>query len=95
MKDIEGFMDFRMDKATQKKVLAYAKSKGVKIIASGVIINQVVERGKNIHAKSATHFAAGRSNLRFVNTKRGFALWALGDRIAHSVFADRCNRVLF
>lgn len=27
-----------MDKTTQKKVLAYAKSKGVKIVASGVII---------------------------------------------------------
>lgn len=37
-KDIPGTMDFRMDKATQKKVLAYAKSKGVKIIASGVVI---------------------------------------------------------
>ena len=37
-KDIEGVMDFRMDKATQKKVLKYAKSKNVKIIASGVII---------------------------------------------------------
>lgn len=37
-KDIEGTMDFRMDEATQKKVLAYAKSKGVKIIASGVVI---------------------------------------------------------
>lgn len=36
--DIEGTMDFKMDKATQQKVLAYAKSKGVKIIASGVII---------------------------------------------------------
>jgi sugar phosphate isomerase/epimerase len=37
-KDIEGVMDYKMDKDTQKKVLAYAKSKGVKIIASGVII---------------------------------------------------------
>lgn len=36
-KDIEGTMDFRMDKATQKKVLDYAKSKGVKIMASGVV----------------------------------------------------------
>ena len=36
-KDIEGKMDFRMDKETQKKVLTYAKSKGVKIVASGVI----------------------------------------------------------
>ena len=36
--DIEGTMDFRMDETTQKKVLAYAKSKGVKIIASGVVI---------------------------------------------------------
>jgi len=36
-KDIEGTMDFRMDKATQEKVLAYAKSKGVKIMASGVV----------------------------------------------------------
>ncbi|HBL73673.1 MAG: endonuclease [Bacteroidetes bacterium GWF2_42_66] len=36
-KDIEGKMDFRMDKETQKTVLAYAKSKGVKIIASGVV----------------------------------------------------------
>ena len=34
---IGGTMDFRMDKATQKKVLAYAKSKNVKIIASGVV----------------------------------------------------------
>ncbi len=38
--DIEGSMDFKMDKATQKKVLAYAKSKDVKIIASGVVICQ-------------------------------------------------------
>lgn len=37
-KDIEGKMDFRMSKANQQKVLAYAKSKDVKIIASGVII---------------------------------------------------------
>jgi len=37
-KDIPGTMDFHMDKATREKVLAYAKSKGVKIIASGVII---------------------------------------------------------
>lgn len=37
-KGMEGNMDFRMDKATQQKVLAYAKSKGVKIIASGVVI---------------------------------------------------------
>ncbi|MDO9256877.1 MAG: sugar phosphate isomerase/epimerase [Bacteroidales bacterium] len=37
-KNIEGTMDFRMDKATREKVLAYAKSKGVKIIASGVVI---------------------------------------------------------
>lgn len=37
-KDIEGTMDFHMDKATQKKVLSIAKSKGVKIVASGVII---------------------------------------------------------
>ena len=37
-KDIQGTMDFRMDQATQQKVLAYARSKGVKIIASGVII---------------------------------------------------------
>lgn len=36
--DIPGTMDFHMDKATQKKVLAYAKSKGVKIVASGVVI---------------------------------------------------------
>ena len=34
---IGGTMDFRMDKATQKKVLAYAKSKDVKIVASGVV----------------------------------------------------------
>jgi len=37
-KDIPGTMDFNMDKATQAKVLAYAKSKGVKIVASGVVI---------------------------------------------------------
>ncbi len=37
-KDIEGTMDFKMDKATQKEVLKYAKSKGVKIKASGVVI---------------------------------------------------------
>lgn len=37
-KDIEGTMDFRMDKATQKKVLDYAASKEVRIVASGVVI---------------------------------------------------------
>tara|TARA_R110002050_G_scaffold223682_3_gene359585 strand:+ start:9524 stop:10378 length:855 start_codon:yes stop_codon:yes gene_type:complete len=37
-KDIEGTMDFKMDKATQKQVLKYAKSKDVKIKASGVVI---------------------------------------------------------
>lgn len=37
-KGMEGTMDFHMNKATQAKVLAYAKSKGVKIVASGVII---------------------------------------------------------
>lgn len=37
-KGMEGTMDFRMDKATQTKVLAYARSKGVKIVASGVVI---------------------------------------------------------
>ncbi len=37
-KDIEGTMDFKMDKATQKEVLKYAKSKGVKIKGSGVVI---------------------------------------------------------
>ncbi len=36
--DIEGVMDFKMDKATREKVLDYAKSKGVSIIASGVVI---------------------------------------------------------
>ncbi|MCK3685619.1 sugar phosphate isomerase/epimerase family protein [Maribellus sp. YY47] len=36
--DMEGTMDYKMDKATQEKVLNYAKSKGVKIKASGVII---------------------------------------------------------
>ena len=35
---IDGKMDYNMDKATQEKVLAYAKSKNVKIVASGVII---------------------------------------------------------
>lgn len=35
---IDGKMDYNMDKATQAKVLAYAKSKDVKIVASGVII---------------------------------------------------------
>ena len=37
-KGIDGTMDFKMGKADQQKVLAYAKSKGVKIVASGVII---------------------------------------------------------
>lgn len=37
-KGMEGTMDFRMDKATQTKVLAYARSKGVRIVASGVVI---------------------------------------------------------
>jgi len=37
-KDLEGTMDFRMDKATQKNVLDYAKSKGIKIIAKGITI---------------------------------------------------------
>jgi sugar phosphate isomerase/epimerase len=37
-KGMEGSLDFHMNKATQAKVLAYAKSKDVKIIASGVII---------------------------------------------------------
>lgn len=37
-KSIEGKMDFRMSKADRQKVLAYAKSKDVKIIASGVIV---------------------------------------------------------
>uniref|UniRef100_UPI003217E328 sugar phosphate isomerase/epimerase family protein n=1 Tax=uncultured Draconibacterium sp. TaxID=1573823 RepID=UPI003217E328 len=36
--DMEGTMDFRMDEAKQKKILAYAKSKNVKLIASGVVI---------------------------------------------------------
>ncbi len=35
---MKGTMDFRMDKKTRKQVQKYAKSKGVKIIASGVII---------------------------------------------------------
>uniref|UniRef100_UPI003216EB84 sugar phosphate isomerase/epimerase family protein n=1 Tax=uncultured Draconibacterium sp. TaxID=1573823 RepID=UPI003216EB84 len=35
---MEGTMDFKMDKETRKQVLKYAKSKKVKIIASGVII---------------------------------------------------------
>lgn len=35
---MDGKMDYRMEKATQEKVLAYAKSKGVKIVASGVVI---------------------------------------------------------
>jgi sugar phosphate isomerase/epimerase len=35
---MEGTMDFKMDKENRQKVLEYAKSKGVKIIASGVII---------------------------------------------------------
>jgi sugar phosphate isomerase/epimerase len=34
---MEGKMNFNMDKATRKKLLAYAKSKKVKIIATGVI----------------------------------------------------------
>jgi len=36
--DIDGTMDFRMDEATQRKVLDYAASKGVNIVASGVVI---------------------------------------------------------
>lgn len=35
---LEGTMDFNMAPETRKKVLAYAKSKGVKIAASGVVI---------------------------------------------------------
>uniref|UniRef100_UPI003216D82F sugar phosphate isomerase/epimerase family protein n=1 Tax=uncultured Draconibacterium sp. TaxID=1573823 RepID=UPI003216D82F len=35
---MEGTMDFKMDKETRKQVLKYAKSKKVKIIASGVVI---------------------------------------------------------
>jgi sugar phosphate isomerase/epimerase len=35
---IEGTMDFKMDKKIRNKVIEYAKSKDVKIIASGVII---------------------------------------------------------
>lgn len=35
---MEGTMDFRMDKNTRKQVLKYAKSKKVKIVASGVVI---------------------------------------------------------
>ncbi len=35
---IKGSMDFKMDKETQKKVLEYARSKKVKIVASGVVI---------------------------------------------------------
>ncbi len=35
---LEGTMDFKMNKEIRQKVLEYAKSKGVKIIASGVII---------------------------------------------------------
>ncbi len=34
----EQTMDYKMDKATQKKVLEAAKTKGVKIMASGVVI---------------------------------------------------------
>ena len=36
-KDIPGTMDFKMDQEMQQKVLAYAKSKGIKIVASGVV----------------------------------------------------------
>ena len=36
--DIEGVMDFKMDKTTQEKILDYARSKGVSIIASGVVV---------------------------------------------------------
>ena len=35
---MDGTMDFKMDKETRQKVLKYAKSKKVKIIASGVVI---------------------------------------------------------
>lgn len=37
-KGMDGTIDFKMDKATRQKVLDYARSKGVKIMASGVII---------------------------------------------------------
>lgn len=36
-KDIPGTMDFKMDQEMQQKVLAYAKSKEIKIVASGVV----------------------------------------------------------
>uniref|UniRef100_UPI0032175D82 sugar phosphate isomerase/epimerase family protein n=1 Tax=uncultured Draconibacterium sp. TaxID=1573823 RepID=UPI0032175D82 len=36
--DIDGVMDFNMGEPQQKQVLAYAKSKGVKLIASGVVV---------------------------------------------------------
>lgn len=35
---MEGKIDFMMDKATQRKVLDYARSKDIQIIASGVVI---------------------------------------------------------
>src|SRR5690554_5599071 len=35
---LEGTMDFRMDKVTRKKIKKYARSKDVKIIASGVVV---------------------------------------------------------
>lgn len=35
---IEATMDFSMDKTIQKKVLKYARSKGIKIMAAGVVI---------------------------------------------------------
>ena len=59
--DIEGVMDFKMDKTTQKKVLDYARSKGVSIIASGVVIpdddeewNQLFEFAKEMGIKFIT-----------------------------------------
>lgn len=36
--DMDGLMDFKMDKSRREKIKAYASSKGVKIVACGVII---------------------------------------------------------
>jgi len=45
---MEGKMNFNMDQATRKKLLAYAKSKKVKIIATGVITKKSQEEWEKV-----------------------------------------------
>jgi sugar phosphate isomerase/epimerase len=45
---MEGKMNFSMDKATRKKLLAYAKSKKVKIIATGVVTKKSQEEWEKV-----------------------------------------------